>query len=189
MLAWTVTIITLLVGIAFKFYQDKNRIGGKIAWSKSFWLSYTILAWFILPPILYFSDFGPGKNVLMIVSLSFWVRGIAELMMLFIWKNWKPLYGITHNLFTIALGAFLHFYNRVGLDRYSFVLLGSIFISLLLETYYAYFFHKHVGADTQGDEAVWFANNEDPKFKNLLRITSLGNIFVYGCLGYFLLNQ
>jgi len=189
MIAWSITLLILIGGIFYKIRQEKNMIGGKIAWTKSFWLSYTLIAWFFLPPIFYFQDIGPAKNLLIIISLSFWIRGIIELVMLFKFKNWKPIYGISHNIFSIILGAYLHFDNRVGLDRYSFIFITSIFIGLLLETYYAYFFHQHVGEKTQGDKAIWFANKEDPKFKNVLRLTMLGNIYVYSCLFYFLLNQ
>lgn len=184
-----ITLIVLqVIGAGYKVYQDKiTELGGKIAWSKSLWLTYTIYTWFLLPPILYLYSSSETWLALSPISASFWVRGFIELFMLFVTKNWKPIYGITHNTFTIILG--LLFYNtlsiQLSVSECFFII--TVYMGLCFETYYAFFFHKFVGKKTQGDEAVWFANKEDPVFKKVLQVTTVGNIITYSGLIYFLL--
>jgi hypothetical protein len=187
MIPWSIIILVTLIGVGFKYYQDRGKMGGSIAWSKCFWLNYTIINWFLLPLYFWYSDIGPLKYTLMTIASMMWIRGIIELYMLFVTKNWKPMYGIIHNVMTI-LAAFVVFYFNPRISMLESIYTLSLFISLNLEIYYATFFHEHVGEKTQGDKAVWFASKDDPKFKQVLTVTTLGNLYVYGSLFYFLLN-
>lgn len=189
MLTWSVFSIIHLIGIGYKYYQDRaTELGGKIAWCKSIWLTYTIYTWFLLPIIFYYTRQTEALHILIPISISFWIRGIIELFMLFVTKNWKPIYGITHNLFTIFLGLWMGLGFDIRLNLPELLFITSIFIGLGLETYYAYFFHKNVGKKTEGEKGVWFANKEDPTFKRVLQVTTIGNFVVYAGLIFFLLN-
>lgn len=48
-------------------------------------------------------------------------------------------------------------------------------MSLCLETYYAVVFHHAVAGQTTGDEGVWFANAEEPRFARANRVTAWAN--------------
>lgn len=184
-------ICLLTVVISFVFYTKQNKqekIGGKIALCKLFWLDYTLIVWFFLPIYFYINFFKAGHfYVLYLLSISMWIRGIAELFMLYVTKNWTPPIGITHNIFTFILVSFSWYIANVqGLIPNIFIF--SILISLALETYYAFSFYKIVNDQTKGDKAIWFASKENPKFQTILKITVIGNFFVYTGLFIFLLN-
>lgn len=110
-----------------------------------------------------------------------WVRGLIELYLLFVTKNWKPIYGIIHNIFTALI--FLLNINFNQIYHFEIILIITILTSLCLETYYAYFFKIKIGRLTQGNQAIWFASKETPIFKQVLLITTIGNAITY--LGFF----
>lgn len=114
---------------------------------------------------------------LLFLALSMWIRGIIELYLLFGIKRWKPIYGIIHDLATF-FGLLILSIMQKQFEKHELILIISLHISLLLETYYAYFFSKFIGAKTQGEKGIWFANKEDPLFKKILTITTIGNIYV-----------
>lgn len=101
------------------------------------------------------------------------------MFLLFKTKNWKPLYGITHNVFSFILLAGLLIYFREGMIFFEIQHFLAILISLCFETYFAFFFQKHIGDKTQGDEAVWFANAEDPLFAKNLQVTKVAVTLLY----------
>ena len=179
---------TLLIGLLFRAKQRNAKLGGEMALSKSLWLSFAILSWFILPLVFYFESLSfHFKIVLIAISLSMWIRGIIELVMLYFWKNWKPIYGIVHNVFTFCLGIYVLISNTL-VNSNERIYLISIFLSLIFEIYFAYFFHKNLGKKTEGDEAIWFANATDPIYKTNLQITFIANITLYATLFYFLFS-
>ena len=189
-LCWSLILIIFILCITYKKRQSNNKIGGEIAYSKSFWLGYTLINWFFLPIILTTSSYAFSSNLLFILSIltfSMWIRGIIELFMLFRFKNWNPIYGITHSFFTFII-CLIAFVNNFELKPFEYVYVISLLASLLFETYYAYFFYKNVGLKTQGEKGIWYANSKDPIFKKNLRITFVGNILCYSCLFYFLIN-
>lgn len=183
----TFSTAILIFVISFFFYQRQNSgntIGGKIAVSKLFWLDYTLIAWFFTPPIIYFFSKSNLKTALLGLTLSMWTRGIIELYLLFVTKKWKPIYGIVHNVFTLILFTLLLFFS-LPIDKASYFYSISLFISLILETYYAYFFKVKIGKKTQGEDAIWFASKENPIFKEVLTITTIGNLIVYPIMFIF----
>jgi hypothetical protein len=178
--------LVLLTGFAFRLKQSRGSLGGTIAVSKTFWLSYTIISWFILPLILIYKPYSiEFKIVLASLSLSMWVRGLIELIMLYKYKNWKPIYGLVHNVFTLLIMLLTFIFNNPSSTKENIYLI-SISCSLGFEIYYAHFFHKYLGKKTEGDNAVWFANKEDPLYRKNLQVTTVGNVLLYSILFYFL---
>lgn len=163
-------------------------MGGKIAYSKSLWLMYCLFSWFILP--IYFliyptnSDF---SKVYALFGLSFWIRGIAEMLMLYKFKNWKPIYGITHNIFSFILLSVLMLFFRENIFPFEILHFFSLLISLSFECYFAFFFKKYIGEKTQGEEAIWFANSEDPLFAFNLKVTRVAVVLLYSELALAML--
>lgn len=184
-----IPILTIAISIYFYIGQNKKEnIGGKMAPTKLFWLDYTIMTWFFLPLYFYFNNYqGQAFDILYILSASMWIRGIIELFMLYVTKNWTPPLGIAHDLITLILVLIGMFYTVV--DSNAHLIFGfSLVLGLILETYYAIAFYKIVKENTKGDDAIWFASKENPRFKTVLKITTVGNIAVYLGLLYFLLN-
>ncbi len=187
LIALLVPSLTIIISFAFYFGQNKKEnIGGKMAPCKLFWLDYTIMTWFFLPLYFYFSGYTDGVfNVLYALSISMWIRGIIELFMLYVTKNWTPPLGITHNIITIII-VLAMMYLSIMQNPAELIFVISLLISLLLETYYAVAFYKIVKEKTKGDDAIWFASKENPKFAFILKVTTIGNLMVYGALAYFL---
>ena len=185
----TYLIPVLIIAISFIFYWGQNKkenIGGKMALCKLFWLDYTLITWFFLPLYFYIKGFhGEAFDILYVLSASMWVRGIIELFMLYVTKNWTPPLGITHNIITILLVISAMYFTIIH-SKVHFIFSLSLLLSLLLETYYAYAFYKIVKDKTKGDEAIWFASKENPQFTWVLKVTTIGNIFCFGGLITFL---
>jgi hypothetical protein len=181
--------IQVFAGFAFMYKQNKQEaIGGRIAPSKLLWLNYTLLNWFFLPVVIYFYDLAPEIRIpLLAISCSMWIRGVIELIMLYIFKNWTPPIGMVHNTFTIILALFISL-TQVDFNlSISILYLISLIYSLCCENYYAYEFYKVIGAKTKGEEGIWFANKEDPAFKKVILITSVNNtILVIPLLAFIL---
>jgi hypothetical protein len=181
--------LIFILAFFYKKKQDQNKLGGEIAYSKSLWLFYCIFTWFIIPLALVSSGvISPFHIIILALGVSFWVRGLLEMIMLYITKSWKPIYGISHNIFTFICVFGLTLYLRENIYFWEIFFIIQILLSLSFETYYAFFFKKHIGSKTQGDDAVWFANKNDPLFKTNLRVTLVGNIILFPSLLFFLIN-
>lgn len=183
-------VITALIGLAFYQLQNRQRsLGGLISAPKALWLTYAIYAWFIATPILAM-DAALDPTIaltLKVFAVSMWARGLVELYMLYVSKNWIPPYGIAHDLLSlIFLGAGLVISLQGELDWASPVTLASVgwlsmlLLSLMCETYYALHFHEAVQGKTTGDEGVWFADQESEHFRLINRVTAIFNAPLVG---------
>ena len=178
------TLLIIIVFIAGFIYQKTGaRIGGSIALSKHLWLFYTIYTWFfLLNFILLRVDINPVLGLyLKIFSVLFLVRAPVELFMLFVSKNWTPPLGIAHDLicFVVLLAGSIHCFVFSDLKLWESLLLLNLFLGITLETFYAYKFYKIVGDKTKGDQGIWFACHEDPKFQKVLKITTVFNMPIF----------
>lgn len=190
-------IISGLLGtfaLFMHFKQNKGgKMGGNISPAKSLWLFYCIYSWFIFIPYIYFTQDipEPYKTTWIGFSIWFWIRGVIEMIMMFITKNWTPPIGITHNISCFLLLVFLPFFIEEKFESFASALTLyhlSLILSIIMETYYAFAFWKIVGEKTKGDEAVWYANKEDPKFKRVVLVTAIANWPIYGGLIFFTLQ-
>lgn len=97
---------TMMCALAFHIVQNRFALtGGSIALSKSIWLGLAVLFWLILPSIILFdARITPGlKRPFMLLLLLMGARGLAELWMLYYFKNWSPAYGIAHNIACVTV--------------------------------------------------------------------------------------
>ncbi|MBX3249983.1 MAG: hypothetical protein KF901_22590 [Myxococcales bacterium] len=192
---WALLALVLLVGgVGFAFYRHQNRaragaLGGRISRAKAAWLTFAVLFWLGVCPLLALEPSLPTRwrVVLGVFAAQFWLRGLVELYLLYVTKSWRPPYGIAHDLFSLALvlalvalpGGFpLEPAHLVGLAASTLVAL-----SLVAETYYAWVFFQLVEGKTTGDEGVWFADQEDPRFVRVNRLTAALNVPLYVGLG------
>ena len=183
---WGLLSFVLVGLIGWGFYRRQNAqrtMGGGISGAKAIWLTYAIYVWFFLTPLLAWDANTPlgFARIFGVFAVSMWVRGLAELAMLYFWKNWKPAYGIAHDCFSgfliLAAAAFVNSANtgegglRIWLALYSVFLLFSV----ACETYYAIVFSNLVGSKTTGDDGIWFASAEDKEFARINKITGRCN--------------
>ncbi len=194
--------LSLLAAAAVVFYHRQNsgaQIGGGISVAKSLWLAYAIGAWFILPPIL-MCDQRIDRSIRRIYRW-FWiamvVRGVVELLMLYLVVHWNPWYGISHDLFCLGLIVWLRTAGYDGLprpskkdasgstaledrrtepgtNRLALALSSILCISLIAETCFAAMFMQ-TRAHEQG---IYFAS-ADPSWNYINFITWIVVAFVY----------
>ena len=184
-------LISAPIGVwMFNRQNSGKKLGGPISICKGLWLYWTISVWFIMIPLALFQGDWPaaawwGWGGF---SLSFWIRGIAELYMLFVSKNWTPRIGITHDLLTLAglLLAYALNWNSLVYSAWWIQLFSvGMVISICVETWYAWAFLQLVRERTKGKEGIWYATKEDPKFLLILRVTTVFNTILYAIVALF----
>ncbi|HJK95526.1 MAG: hypothetical protein CMN31_14200, partial [Sandaracinus sp.] len=184
-----------LLGAFFHRRQNARRsLGGRISPAKAAWLTFAVLFWLGVCPLLALDPALPTRWrwVLGLFAAQFWLRALVELWMLYVSKSWRPPYGIAHDAFSIGVvgGAALlapgawtgGLGDLVGLGA-TLVLLAS----LVAETGYAVAFHRLVEGRTTGEDGVWFADGEDPRFSTLNRITAAVNVPLWAGLAALVL--
>lgn len=190
---WVFTVSTF--GIALWLFRRQNhpgRIGGPIALSKAFWLHYTLYTWFFFVPyaLLKYGYIPAGDRALWwLLTVSMWTRGVVELYMLFVSKNWTPVIGISHDFLTLAamlvgysLGERAGWSDQPGICAFTW----SLIASLVAEIHHAVSFYQLMKGRTQGSDGLWYAHKGDPRFVRILRVTTAGNIGLYATLAYFI---
>lgn len=192
MLWWGYLVVSIPIALwMFKRQNSGTRLGGPISYSKALWLYWTISVWFFLIPIALTQGDWPmavwwGWGLF---SLSFWLRGIAELYMLFVSKNWTPKIGITHDIITggvlIACYA-LHWQSLMYAAWWIQLMSLGMVISICVETWYAWAFLQLVRERTKGKNGIWYATKEDPQFLFILRVTTLFNTILYSIVAAFI---
>ncbi|MBI4577672.1 MAG: hypothetical protein HY722_15525 [Planctomycetes bacterium] len=208
---WTLALIYLLLALVGWTYrrgqnrQDRagqtvghggarHKLGGPISRAKTLWLLYTLAVWFTLCPVVaLWSDAAyPLRLVLGAFAAWMWARGLAEMVMLYGTRNWTPPLGVAHDLSCLLLVAagLAWFHSELAtlrrpFDLWTLGLTASVLLSLVLEVYYALAFFAIVRGRTRGDDALWFADDQDPRFRRINRHTALGNTVLYAALlGY-----
>jgi len=185
------TVIMAIMAIFMHLRQNQGqRLGGDITPAKSFWLFYCIYTWlFFIPFILIKTDIPePFRTTWMVFTIWFWIRSVAEGIMLFVTKNWTPPIGVGHDLSCLVILIFCPVFLNIEFSSLltpAGIFHLSLILSLILETYYAYSFFKLVGQKTKGEKGIWYANKEDPIFKRIVTITCIFNYPTYGALIYF----
>ena len=191
--AWTrwglVAALALAGGVVawFALRQRAGAMGGALSRPKAAWLLWAVLVWFLVCPLLAWEPAlsRPYDRALGLFSLSMWLRGVIELYMLYGPKNWRPPYGIGHELAWLALLAAAVVVDGSPLKPTTpwgvvgAVSVGVITLSMILETAYAAVFYKVVQGKTTGEEGIWFADQEDPRWRRINQVTLAWNIPLY----------
>ena len=185
-------VLVLLFGLGFLRQQNsKAGLGGRISKPKLLWLLYAVYFWFLVCPLLAFEAAVPRpiRFILGGFAAVMWLRGMAEMFMLYVSKNWRPPYGVAHDVFSmvlIVLGLLVYRDHwealGPGVPQWSFVLLLVLLGSLAVETYYAAAFFRAVEGRTTGDDGLWFADEKDPRFRRINLITTVVNVPFYAFL-------
>jgi hypothetical protein len=190
------TVVAATALIAGVFFVVQNRlapVGGEVALAKAVWLGLAVLFWLVLPALiavdarLAAAIRLPFQMLLALMAL----RGGAELVMLYVLKNWSPSYGIAHDLLCLGvLGAWgIDRRWRRGASAHSRLnrtLLIHVFTTAALflpEVYYAAYMQAHF--TTAGATAVYFVP-DDGRHSVVLAVTTAVDALAAAYLGYFL---
>lgn len=189
-------LVVVALGLVFLERQNqKGGLGGRISRPKLLWLLYAVYLWFVVCPLLALDSAVPApmRLILGVFAVVMWLRGVAELVMLYVTKNWRPPYGVGHDVFSmvVVVIGLLHYRDEWGslqgtLPLWTFALLLVLLASLAIETYYAAAFFRAVEGRTTGDDGVWFADEDDARFRRINRITTAFNVPLYAFLLLYL---
>lgn len=178
--------IATLAVISGWFYYRQNfagQIGGEMSIAKLLWLDYAIIAWFFLPFFLCRSAvISPTLRWIYGAHLvTFVVRGLIELWLLYVTIAWIPPYGITHDLIVIALitGLLWRGRNELGqlddaANRAAIRFLTSIRVGLICEIIFAWLFYRVI----EGKIGIYFASR-DPIFATINGLTWTAVLILY----------
>jgi hypothetical protein len=171
---------TLLCALAFQVAQNRFALtGGSVAWSKGLWLGLAVLFWLVLPALILADTRVPSvlKQPFGLLLLLMGARGLAELLMLYVYRNWLPFYGIAHDLLCAALLWGWCLRHR-GLRRAEpgdpppsalwqhAWFTGALFLP---EIYYAWYMQAHF--TTRGASPVYFVP-DDAAHQQVLAVTT-----------------
>ncbi len=189
-------LLVVLAGLAFLHRQNKKAaLGGRISRPKLLWLLYAIYVWFLVCPLLAFDPGVPKhiRRILAVFAAAMWIRGLLEMVMLYVTKNWRPPYGVAHDVFSMVILVLgLLFYRnhwdalQGTLPTWTFAFMLVLLASLAVETYYAAAFFRAVEGRTTGEDGLWFADEKDPRFRRINLVTTLVNVPFFVFLFIFL---
>ncbi len=183
-------ILGAMLVFASWFYKRQNgpdaAVGGPISKPKALWLSYTIGSWFLFPFVFYFHPdvSQPLKIVIVIHLVSWWVRGPLELVMIYKWLNWTPVYGITHDILHIMAVFFGTSWAvaDLGLEQMTrsanaltFSFLAAVIFSTIAEILFAALFFA---TRDKTDHLIYFADETD-RYRIINRFTATICTIVY----------
>lgn len=179
LICWPAVVVSFAIFYRKKQSSSNPLTGGPISWPKAFWLSYTIQSWFFLPFFYLIPTTIPSfiKMIIGFHLISWWMRGILELFMIYKWMNWSPRYGISHDLFhLIGLAVMLFLFRQeipgVEFGSRGFVVLTYIYLLFLTTTAEITFAILFLRLRTIQEqmENVYFAS-DDPKWVFVNRYT------------------
>lgn len=185
-------LVVVALGLAFLHRQNRRGgLGGRISRPKILWLLYAVYFWFVVCPVLALDPAVPPpmRLILGAFAAGMWLRGVAEMVMLYVTKNWRPPYGVAHDVFSmvVVVIGLLHYRDQWGklqgtLPLWTFTLILVLLASLAIETYYAAAFFRAVEGRTTGEDGIWFADEDDARFRRINRITTAFNVPLYAFL-------
>jgi len=122
-------------------------VGGPISVAKTLWLNYMLIAMYVVPFFLWREKtLAPATRSLFgWLFASFALRAPVELWIIFFTRGWRCAYGITHDLLTVGLLAFLRWRMSPELARREFAALRVVTllqITLFVEMFMAWEFSK-----------------------------------------------
>jgi len=186
---------TLLCALAFHAAQNRFALtGGSVALCKGIWLGLAVLFWLVLPALILADAriVSALKRPFGLLLLLMGARGAAESLMLYVFRNWSPFYGIAHDVLCVALlwgWCLRHRGLRIAgsgsppastLWRHA-CFTGALFLP---EIYYAWYMQAHF--TTRGMNPVYFVP-DDAAHQQVLAVTTVVDAaaLAYLCLFLF----
>lgn len=174
----TLAVAMMVGALLFARRQNrKNALGGHMSGPKVAWLFFAVYFWFLVCPLLAAAPSLPStvRWGLGLFGAAMWVRGAAELYLLYVKKAWRPPMGITHDVFCIVLvlGALIQTARNAQPGPafwWGTAWLVLILFTLVTEIVFAWLFFRAVAGKTTGDAGVWFADKTE-RFRFINRLT------------------
>ncbi len=186
--------ILLTIALATWYHRRQNSravLGGAISKPKVIWLFYALFHYFFLTVWCYwfFEKSNRLHAVLPVFIALIYFRLVAQSALMFWLKKWTPPMGISYNLFTFATLCYCVFSSLKNAELVILHpdeclllgLFGLLGMMLLVDSYYAWSFYRLVGSLTKGHEAIWYASEEDAKFRRINRVTKWLNVVFLAC--------
>ncbi len=187
-------VLLLLAGLTVGFYLTQNHtglIGGEVAFSKAVWLALAILFWLLLPALILVDArtvHASRRPFAWLLGLMA-ARGVIEGLMLYVYNNWSPLYGIAHDVLCIgvvgAMAMPLMARQRSHLPAAIRRLGQHAMVTSLMflpEIYYAWYMRANF--HTQGSQAIYFVP-DNGQHALVLGITTTVNVLLIAYLFWF----
>lgn len=183
--AFRLILGTLLVTAAvFYWLQNRDYLpGGHISLIKLAWLSCAILFWYLLPSLLLLDDRMPAaaRRVCIVLLVGMILRGVIELLMMYVSGNWHPWMGIGHDLFMLALLTVLIVPLRLGADRLYSVYFLVAALMFIPESGFAWYMLNYA---SERGATVYFVPG-DPQHNGVMAITAICVIALLTYLTFF----
>ena len=174
--AATIAVLALYAA-ALLFWWMQNTlhlVGGAVALQKALWLATALILWLILPMFIALDSrlHGFVRSAFALLLTLMAARGMAELPMLYLWHNWSPWYGITHD--AACMLALAWAYLRVAMTPVNgkplwLTHIGATFAAFVPEIYFAWYMQAHF--HNQGGNAIYYVP-DDPAHVLALNITT-----------------
>lgn len=192
--------VPVMAAVGLRFYRRQNggALGGAMSKPKAYWLVFAIWFWFIVCPAVAFDGVlaAPLGLTLGAFGVFMWIRGAAEMFLLYVTKSWRPPLGIAHDALCIALVAGLLIAQRHELaaltrpiDVWGLGLCATVLVSLVVEIHHAQSFHHAVAGRTTGADGVWFADAEQEHFRQINQNTFVWNVVLSLAVVAFVLRS
>ena len=182
---WLIAAIALATGVFAWRQNHAHIVGGPISAVKTWWLGCTLTVFFALPFALWKNArLAPAVRALFgWVFASFAARGVAELAIIYGTRGWKCGYGISHDIFTIALAEILtrRVQNPGLTDRRALHFKWLLQATLLTEAYMAWRF-RQIASPAHG---IYFAA-DTPEFHAINNLTLIAVAAVLAAVAWFL---
>jgi hypothetical protein len=139
-------VVLLMTSLTFMLVQNSSHaVGGHISLPKALWLDWTLTTFYVIPFFLWKNPaLSPQIKALFgWLLLSFLLRGVAELIVIYTTHAWRCIDGISHNGFTITLAALLFLrvpQNLSSVDRRALGFLLLYVATLVFESINAWQF-------------------------------------------------
>jgi hypothetical protein len=173
---WIAVAVVFAGTILFALLQNHlGFTGGPISNAKTLWLSYA-LQMFLVVPFCFWRCDAYSANVRRIfgaVFLSFAIRGLIELYILYFTRAWECIYGISHDLFTFALVVVLlkKVSNPSAQDRRALRFVPILLCTLIVECFMAWQFSRLA---SPADGIYFAADTEHFRLVNLWSWIAVG---------------
>ena len=145
--SWIAVVAVFAGTIVFAFLQNRLAFtGGPISTAKTLWLSYALQIFLVVPFCFWRCDAYSTKirRIFGAVFVSFAIRGLIELYILYFTRAWECIYGISHDLFTFALVLALlwRVSNLSAQDRRALRFVPILLCTLIVECFMAWQFSR-----------------------------------------------
>ena len=164
----------------FGWRQNRGGVvGGPISLPKVLWLNLTLTVFFGIPAVLWLdASLSPGVRALWgWLLLSFVLRAVVELYLIYVTIGWKCIYGISHDLFQLALAVVLSAALPTGGDARARGFLWLYCVVLVVEAGMARAFSLLADPKT----GIYFAS-DDERFLRVNRASWAASLAGYAAL-------